>query len=288
MTCPAPVVKGFFDAKTWTITYVVHDPETKDAVVIDAVTEYCNAASVYKEGTGTAHTAVEYIAAEGLNVHMILETHAHADHLSGSAFFRRTFPQAGLGIGEGIKKVQEMFVAGVYQVEDQIPVDGRQFTTLFKPHETYPFGSLALRVLPTPGHTPACCSYVIGDCVFTGDAMFMPDGGTGRCDFPGGSADDLYTSITKELYSLPDATRVFVGHDYQPGGREIAFETTIGAQKASNIQLPDGRSREEFVKFRTDRDATLRAPLLLYQSVQVNIDGGKIPPFLKIPCTKAE
>eukprot|EP01063_Lacrimia_lanifica_P019686 TRINITY_DN2713_c0_g3_i1.p1 TRINITY_DN2713_c0_g3~~TRINITY_DN2713_c0_g3_i1.p1 ORF type:complete len:320 (+),score=125.64 TRINITY_DN2713_c0_g3_i1:45-1004(+) len=278
----APEVKGFFDPKTFTVTYVVWDAATKDAMVIDAVTAYCNASSTYEEGVGTAKDVVDLAAAEGLQVHYILETHAHADHLSGSQYLRKVFPAAQIGVGDQITAVQETFKA-IYNMPSEFPTDGRQFDRLFKAHEEFAAGALEVRVLPTPGHTPACVSYVIGDAVFTGDCMFLPDSGTGRCDFPGGSSEAMYTSITEQLYSLPDSTRVFVGHDYQPGGRGVEYESTIAAQKAANIQLPAGRTEEEFVGFRSARDATLRAPLLLYPSIQVNIDAGRMPDMLKIP-----
>ncbi len=220
---------------------------------------------------------------------MILETHAHADHLSGARLVKKRFPDAPIAIGRRITEVQRIFKA-VFALPPGFAVDGSQFDRLLDDDERVAAGSLAFRVLYTPGHTPACASYLFGDALFTGDALFMPDMGTGRCDFPGGSASDLYDSIVGRIYGLPEATRVLVGHDYQPGGREVAWETTVGEQKRANVQLPAGRSREDFVAFRSERDKILAAPRLLFQSVQVNIDAGSMPDadssnrrFLKIP-----
>ena len=180
-----------------------------------------------------------------------------------------------MAIGEAITKVQTVF-KGVFNLPETFATDGSQFDALVEEGRSYDAGSLSFTVIGTPGHTPACVTYQIGDAIFTGDALFMPDSGTGRCDFPAGSAEDLYTSIRK-LYELPDDTRVFVGHDYQPGGRDVAWETTIGASKAANIQLKGETSRKDFVGFRNQRDAGLAAPRLLFQSVQVNVDAGRLP-----------
>jgi glyoxylase-like metal-dependent hydrolase (beta-lactamase superfamily II) len=280
-------IKAFYDARTFTVSYVVYDPASKDAVIIDPVLDYDPAAS--KVWTESVDQLVEFAKAQSLNVHYILETHAHADHLSGSQLLKKTFPQAQVAIGERITVVQETFKK-VFDLTDDFPTDGRQFDRLLKDGETVRAGSLAFDVIFTPGHTPACACYKFGDAVFTGDAIFMPDMGTGRCDFPAGSAHDLYRSISQKLYSLPEATRLFVGHDYQPGGREVAFETTVGAQKAGNVQLKGETSETDFVLFRSARDKQLAAPKLLFQSVQVNIDAGKMPQpntecrrYLKIP-----
>jgi glyoxylase-like metal-dependent hydrolase (beta-lactamase superfamily II) len=279
-------IKAFYDTRTSTMTYVVFDADTKDAVVIDPVLDYEPKAS--KTWTESADAVIDYVKSNDLELHYILETHAHADHLSGSQIIQEAFPQAKIGVGERITEVQEVF-KDVFDLPEDFPTDGRQFDLLLSEDEELEAGSLSIKTIFTPGHTPACATYQVEDAVFTGDAMFMPDMGTGRCDFPGGSAEDMYDSIHK-LYELPVDTRVFVGHDYQPGGREVAWETTIGEQKRDNIQIPADRSKEEFVKFRSERDATLDAPQLLFQSVQVNVDAGKLPDpsknevrYLRIP-----
>lgn len=280
-------IQAFFDPRTSTISYVVYDETTRDAVIIDPVLDYEPAAS--RIWTESVEKIVEFVDEHGLAPRMLLETHAHADHLSGSQMLRKRYPDAGIAIGRNITEVQRIF-RDVFALPDDFPVDGRQFDRLLDDGEEVRVGSLAFKVLYTPGHTPACASYLFGDALFTGDAMFMPDMGTGRCDFPAGSAMDMYKSITNRIFELPDETRMFVGHDYQPGGREPAWETTVGEQKRSNVQLKEGTTLEEFVKFRTERDKTLSAPKLLFQSVQVNIDAGAIPRpdednrrFLKIP-----
>jgi glyoxylase-like metal-dependent hydrolase (beta-lactamase superfamily II) len=280
-------VKAFFDSRTFTVTYIVHDPATNDAVIIDPVLDYDPAAS--KVWAESVEQVIEYVRAEKLNVHYILETHAHADHLSGSQLLKRAFPQAKIAVGERITVVQQTFKT-IFNLTEDFATDGSQFDRLLKDGEIVDAGSLKLAVIFTPGHTPACATYKIEDAIFTGDAIFMPDGGTGRCDFPAGSAKDLYHSISRKLYALPDSTRVFVGHDYQPGGREVKWETTIGDEKQNNIQLKATTSEDEFIQFRAARDKTLAAPRLLFQSVQVNIDAGKMPKpnedkkrYLKIP-----
>ena len=280
-------VKAFFDSRTFTVTYIVHDPATNDAVIIDPVLDYDPAAS--KVWAESVEQVIEYVRAEKLNVHYILETHAHADHLSGSQLLKRAFPQAKIAVGERITVVQQTFKT-IFNLTEDFATDGSQFDRLLKDGEIVDAGSLKLAVIFTPGHTPACATYKIEDAIFTGDAIFMPDGGTGRCDFPAGSAKDLYHSISRKLYALPDSTRVFVGHDYQPGGREVKWETTIGDEKQNNIQLKATTSEDEFIQFRAARDKTLAAPKLLFQSVQVNIDAGKMPKpnedkkrYLKIP-----
>lgn len=280
-------IKPFYDDRTFTMTYVVYDPSTSDAVIIDPVLDYDPAAS--KVWTESADKVMAFVDSQKLKVHYILETHAHADHLSGSQLLKKRYPQAKVAIGERITVVQETFKK-VFDLPQDFPTDGRQFDRLLKDGEVVEAGSLKIEVLFTPGHTPACACYKIADAVFTGDAIFMPDMGTGRCDFPAGSATDLYKSISGKLYALPEATRLFVGHDYQPGGRPVAWETTVGAQKQDNIQLKAGTSEAEFVQFRSNRDKQLAAPKLLFQSVQINIDAGQMPKpnsenkrFLKIP-----
>lgn len=273
-------VEAFYDPSTSTLTYVVFDPDTHDAVVIDPVLDYdpISSATSYE----SVNRVTRFVRDRALNVHYILETHAHADHLSGSQILRKRFPAARIGIGKRITEVQEMF-KGIFDLPGDFATDGRQFDDLFDDGEIIQAGKLAIRVILTPGHTPACVTYHIGDAIFTGDVLFMPDMGTGRCDFPAGSATDLYQSITEKLYTLPDETRVFVGHDYQPGGRDVAYETTIAAEKDKNIQLPGDRDRDSFVEFRRNRDQDLAAPRLLLQSVQVNVDAGTVPRFLRIP-----
>jgi glyoxylase-like metal-dependent hydrolase (beta-lactamase superfamily II) len=265
-------IETLYHEPTYTLTYVVWDEDTRDAVIIDPVLDYDPLAS---------QTAVDFleeldqvIADNDLKVRWILETHAHADHLSGSQYLKRKY-DAGVVIGEDIKVVQETF-KNIFDLPDEFATDGSQFDRLVADGETLQAGSLPVQVIATPGHTPACVTYEIGDALFTGDALFMDDYGTGRCDFPKGSAEDLYESIQK-LYALPDETRVFVGHDYQPGDREVKWETTIGKSKANNPQLKGDTTKEEFVKFRTERDATLSPPRLIFQSVQVNVDAGHIP-----------
>ncbi len=280
-------IEAFYDDRTSTISYVVLDPATRDAVIIDPVLDYDPAASrLWPE---SVQRVVDFVEARSLVPRMVLETHAHADHLSGARLIKQRYPGAEMAIGRNITTVQETF-RRVFALPDDFPVDGRQFDRLLDDGEMVQAGSIGFLVLFTPGHTPACASYLFGDALFTGDALFMPDMGTGRCDFPAGSAMDLYKSVTDRIYSLPDDTRVFVGHDYQPGGREPAWETTVGEQKRTNVQLRADTSLEDFVAFRSKRDKKLNAPKLLFQSVQVNIDAGRIPRaddsnrrFLKIP-----
>lgn len=280
-------IQAFYDEQTSTLTYVVFDPASHDAVVIDPVLDYDPAGSVVSHAS--VDRVIAFLTEQQLELRMILETHAHADHLSGSQVLKRRFPAAQTAIGSKITVVQATFKQ-VFDLPSDFPTDGRQFDRLLADREIVEAGSLRFEVISTPGHTPACVCFKFGDALFTGDALFMPDMGTGRCDFPAGSAADLYDSITTRIYTLPDDTRVFVGHDYQPGGRALAYQTTVGEQKASNIQLPASRSREAFIEFRNKRDASLSAPKLLFQSVQVNVDAGALPSpsanetrYLKIP-----
>jgi len=280
-----PEVKSFLHEPSSTWTYVVHDGKT--AAIVDPALDYD-----YRSGR-TATTSAEAVAAfvreAGLNVEWILETHAHADHLSAAPFLRRELG-GRIAIGEGIRKVQSTF-KGLLNLEPGFATDGTQFDHLFREGETFRIGTLEGRVIPTPGHTNDSVTYLIGDAAFVGDSLFMPDGGTARCDFPGGDAHVLYQSIQR-LYALPSGTRVFVCHDYGPGGREPRCETTIAAQREGNIHVRDGISEAEFVQLRTRRDATLAVPDLLYPSVQVNVRAGELPPpesngcrYLKIPVT---
>lgn len=266
-------IETFYDPATYTLTYVVFDPKSRDAVVIDPVLDYDPLASA--TSTKSIAAVEAFLEKNDLRLHYVLETHAHADHLSGSQYLKARF-DAKVGIGERIREVQEVF-KGVFDLGEGFATDGRQFDVLFADGEKVKAGTLDIEIVATPGHTPACVSYKMGDAVFVGDALFIEDYGTGRCDFPKGSADALYTSVHDKLYALPDATRVFVGHDYQPNGRAMRAETTIGKSKESNIQLRASTSREDFVRMRTERDAKLAAPRLLYPSVQVNVDAGRLP-----------
>lgn len=283
-------VKEFFDQATWTLTYVVYDDKSRDAVIIDPVWDYDPAAS--RLSTASAEEVAAFVKEQRLKVHYILETHAHADHVSGSQILKSFYPEAKVGIGAQITEVQKVF-KGVFDLDASFPTDGSQFDILLEEDKQLKAGSLEIRTIFTPGHTPACASYVIGEAVFTGDALFMPDYGTGRCDFPAGSAAVLYESVHEKLYSLPDHYKVFVGHDYLPNGRKLQFQSTIGQEKAQNIQLNAKTTREEFVHFRSTRDRSLAAPKLLLPSVQINIDAGHLPkpaangiPYLKIPIRK--
>jgi len=280
-----PEVKPFLHEQSSTWTYVVHDGGT--AAIVDPALDYD-----YRSGrtdTGSAREVAAFVRAAGLSVEWILETHAHADHLSAAPFLRHELG-GRIAIGEGIRKVQATF-KGLLNLEPSFATDGTQFDHLFREGETFRIGTLEGRVIPTPGHTNDSVTYLIGDAAFVGDSLFMPDGGTARCDFPGGDAHVLYRSIQR-LYALPPGTRVYVCHDYGPGGRERQCETTIAAQKAGNIHAHDGVSEGEFVELRTRRDATLAVPDLLYPSVQVNVRAGDLPPpesngrrYLKIPVT---
>lgn len=265
-------IEPFYDSRTSTLTYVAFDTASRDAVVIDPVLDY-------NADNGTTWTesfdrVASYIEREQLRLHYVLETHAHADHLSSSQLFRRAY-DAKVAIGERISEVQTTFKP-IFDLPVSFAVDGSQFDRLLRDGETIRAGTLALDVIATPGHTPACVTFKIEDALFTGDALFTEDYGTGRCDFPRGSAAALYDSIQR-LYALPDATRVFVGHDYQPGGRPVRWETTIGASKLKNPQLSATTTKDAFVAMRNARDASLAAPKLLLPSVQVNVDAGRLP-----------
>lgn len=280
-------VKEFFDKDTWTLTYVVFDAETKDAVILDPVWDYDPAAS--KLARESVDRVIAFVKERALKVHLILETHAHADHLSGAQLLKEVFPGSRVGIGANIRKVQKTF-SEIYHLGPSFRSDGSQFDFLLEEGRGLRVGSLTIQTIYTPGHTPACASYLIGDAVFTGDALFMPDYGTGRCDFPEGSAEDLYHSVHEKLYRLPDETRVFTGHDYLPNGRSLKFQSTIGEEKAQNFQLNAETKASEFIEFRKKRDATLAAPRLLLPSIQVNIRAGRLPEaeengrhYLKIP-----
>lgn len=267
-------IEAFYERETCTLTYIVWDKESKDALIIDPVLNYSPNSGQYSYQE--AQKLLDFVNKNSLNVHYILETHVHADHLSSSVYLKEQLPGAKLGIGERIKEVQEIFTK-IFNLEAQVKSDGSQFDHLFYDGEEVSAGSLKFKVLFTPGHTPACCSLLFDGVVFTGDALFMPDYGTGRCDFPRGDAEDLYDSVTNVLYKLPDETRVLVGHDYCPKGRELKWESTIGESKKENIRLKGDTARDEFVNARKSRDSELNAPRLLYPSLQVNMNAGKLP-----------
>ncbi len=265
-------IQEFYDPATYTLTFVVYDEASHDAVVIDPVLDYDPGAS--QTSTASVDAISKFVEREGLTLRYVLETHAHADHLSGSQLLKRRHG-AKVAIGARITEVQQTF-KGVFDLGPEFRTDGSQFDRLLADGETLDAGTLAVKVIATPGHTPACVSFLVGDALFTGDALFIEDYGTGRCDFPRGSAAELYDSVQK-LYALPDATRVFVGHDYQPGGRALRFETTIGDSKRANIQLSAATAKDDYVTFRQARDATLSPPRLLLASVQVNVNAGVLP-----------
>ena len=265
-------IEAFFDHRTWTLSYLVYDETSRDAVIIDPVLDYDPLR--VKVFTESIERYLSRIHALGLTLRWSLDTHAHADHISAGAELRDRLG-ARLGIGARITEVQALF--GALFGRTDLPADGSQFDRLVADGDVIDAGGLSIKVIATPGHTPACVTYQIGDALFTGDALFMPDYGTGRCDFPRGCATELYASV-KRLYGHPDSTRIFVGHDYQPGGRPVAWMTTVGESKASNIQLRGDTDEQSFVGFRTARDATLSPPNLIFQSIQCNIDAGRLPP----------
>lgn len=265
--------KHFYDEATSTLTYLVWDKDSKDAVVIDPVLNYDPLAS--STSTDSLESLCCFIRDNGLTLHWSLETHVHADHLSGAQYLQRHFG-AKTAISKHITTVQNTF-KNLFNLPHEFRPNGSQFDNLLDDGDMIIAGTLEVEVLHTPGHTPACVSYRMGDAVFTGDALFIEDIGTGRCDFPAGSAEDLYHSVQSQLYTLPDATRVFVGHDYQPGGRPLRCETTIGASKNGNVRLKASTDKASFVRIRSERDSTLKAPRLLYQSLQVNIEAGRLP-----------
>lgn len=282
---PSPTVEGFFDAATHTVTYLVADPATGAALVIDPVLDFDAASG--RTSTASLEQVLARIAERGLKLERVLETHAHADHLTGADEIRRR-TGAPIGIGSRITEVQKVF--GVLFEAHDVTADGVVFDSLYADGTRFTLGGLPVEVLHTPGHTPACVSYVIGDAAFVGDTLFMPDYGSARCDFPGGDARTLYGSIQR-LFALPPETRVFVGHDYLPEGRtDYRWESTVAAQKSGNIHLGGGRSEAEFVALREARDATLKVPALILPSLQINIRAGALPPpepsgkrFLKLP-----
>jgi glyoxylase-like metal-dependent hydrolase (beta-lactamase superfamily II) len=280
-----PQVHGFFDDATWTVTYVVHDGPGTACAIIDPVLDYDPKSG--RTRTASADKVIAYVQANRLQVDWILETHAHADHLTAAPYLRSRLG-GRTGIGEHIRTVQKVF-KGIFNLEPEFRQDGTQFDRLFRDRDEFRIGELTVRVMHVPGHTPADLAYQVGDAVFVGDTLFMPDVGTARCDFPGGDANKLYASVRKIL-SLPPETRLFMCHDYPPEGRHPAFETTVVEQREKNIHVHDGVTQEQFVQMRNRRDATLEMPVLILPSVQVNIRAGEMPPregngvsYLKIP-----
>jgi len=284
-----PDVKAFFDDDTNTISYVVRDPGSTACAIIDSVLDYDPAAG--RTSTASADQIIAYVKEQGLEVVWVLETHVHADHLSAAPYLQDALG-GRIGIGENITVVQNVF-GKVFNAGTEFERDGSQFDQLFKEQDRFEIGGLHGFVLHTPGHTPACLTYVIGDAGFVGDTLFMPDYGTARCDFPGGSAEQMYDSIQKVL-SLPDETRLFMCHDYgAPGREEYVWETTVAEEKANNVHVGAGKTKEEFVKMRTERDAQLGMPRLIIPSIQVNMRAGEMPPaedngviYLKVPVNK--
>ncbi|MDF1803158.1 MBL fold metallo-hydrolase [Thalassovita sp.] len=284
-----PEVTAFFDDATNTISYVVRDPAGRACAIIDSVLDFDYSSG--RTDTKSADSIIKYVQDNNLNVEWLLESHVHADHLSAAPYIQEAVG-GKIGIGDRIKIVQDTF-GKVFNEGTEFQRDGSQFDQLFQEGDSLHIGQLRADVLHTPGHTPACLTYVIGDSAFVGDTLFMPDFGTARCDFPGGSAETLYASIQKIL-SLPDDTRIFVGHDYKAPGRDVyAWETTVGEQKAKNIHVAADKNRDDFVKMRTERDAKLDMPKLIIPSLQVNMRAGQMPEpdeqgdvFLKVPVNK--
>lgn len=283
-----PDVTGFFDEATNTISYVVKDPASQSCAIIDSVMDIDYAAG--RITFEHADIIIAHVTDHNLTVEWLLETHVHADHLSGAPYLQDRLG-GRIGIGNNITVVQKTF-GKVFNEGTEFARDGSQFDQLFEDGDALSIGGMAVRVMHTPGHTPACLTYIMGDAAFVGDTLFMPDGGSARADFPGGDAGVLYDSIQKVL-ALPDETRLFMCHDYGPNGREIRWETTVAQEKAHNIHVGGGTSRQDFVAMRTQRDATLNMPKLIIPSLQVNMRAGQLPPadkdgnkFLKVPVNK--
>lgn len=289
LSLPAPIVTAFFDDATNTVSYVVQDPQGSACAIIDSVLDFDHAAG--RTDTRSADRVVAFIQDKALNLQWILESHVHADHLSAAPYLQEKLG-GKIGIGNQIRVVQDTF-GKVFNEGTEFQRDGSQFDALFADGDSFHIGQMRADVMHTPGHTPACLTYVIGDAAFVGDTLFMPDFGTARCDFPGGSAHDLYQSIQRIL-SLPDETRIFVGHDYKAPGREdFAWETTVAAQKVANVHVGGGKDEDSFVDLRETRDAQLAMPKLIVPSLQVNMRAGHMPPaeedgtvMLKLPINK--
>lgn len=284
-----PTIKAFFDEPTFTFSYVVSDPGAGKCAIIDPVLDYDPASG--RTDTKAADKIVEYVRGKGLETQWILETHVHADHLTAAPYLKKRLG-GSIAIGFNIAPVQETF-AKIFNTEPEFKPDGRQFGALFRDGDHFLVGDIPARAIHTPGHTPACMTYLIGDAAFVGDTLFMPDYGTARTDFPGGDARTLYRSIQK-IFALPDSTRLFMCHDYKaPGRDEYLCETTVADEKKNNIHVHEGVSEEEFVEMRTARDKTLAMPRLILPSVQVNMRAGEFPPaedngvhYLKMPLDK--
>jgi glyoxylase-like metal-dependent hydrolase (beta-lactamase superfamily II) len=281
----SPTVQPFFDPVTSTLTYVVYEAAGSACAIIDSVLDYDPTSG--RTATASADRVIEFVRAHDLRVEWILETHAHADHVSAAPYLRKRLG-GRIAIGERIRSVQGIFKK-VFNLEPEFRLDGSQFDHLFQGDETFRIGRLTGKALYVPGHTPADMAYQIGDAVFVGDTLFMPDVGTARCDFPGGNAPMLYRSV-RRILSLPGDTRLFVCHDYPPAGRDPQWETSVSKERAENIHIRDGVSEEQFVQMRTGRDATLSMPVLMLPAIQVNIRAGDMPPpedngvsYLKIP-----
>jgi glyoxylase-like metal-dependent hydrolase (beta-lactamase superfamily II) len=280
-----PQVHGIFDPATWTVTYVVYEKEGAPCAIIDSVLDYDPKSG--RTRTDSADKVIDFVREKNLTVAWILETHAHADHLTAAPYLKKKLG-GKTAIGDHISAVQQVF-KGIFHLESEFATDGSQFDHLLKDGEHFSIGALSANTMYVPGHTPACVAYQIADAVFVGDTMFMPDVGTARCDFPGGDAKTLYASA-KKILSLPDETRLFMCHDYPPTDRPVAFETTVGEQRRKNIHVHDGISEAAFVDMRTKRDATLEMPVLILPAVQINIRAGDLPPaesngvaYVKIP-----
>lgn len=284
-----PNVKAFFDLATNTVSYVVGEPQGSGCAIVDSVLDFDQASG--RTDTKSADAIIDHVKTHQLRVDWILETHVHADHLSAAPYLQDKIG-GKIGIGDRITVVQDTF-GKVFNEGTEFQRDGSQFDALFKEGDSFHIGQMRGDVLHTPGHTPACLTYLIGDAAFVGDTLFMPDFGTARCDFPGGSSEALFNSIQRIL-ALPDETRVFVGHDYKaPGRDDFAWETTVGEQKALNVHIGDKCSVEDFVRMRDERDATLGMPRLILPSIQVNMRAGQMPPkddagnvYLKVPINK--
>jgi len=281
----SPVVHSFYHKETGTWSYVVADPATRVSAIIDPVLDYDSKSG--RTSTTSAQQLIDTALQNTYRIEWILETHAHADHISAAPFIKKNLG-GRIAIGKGITDVQKTFKP-VFNLDENFATDGSQFDHLFDNDEVFSIGELQAHIVPTPGHTNDSVSYLIGDAVFVGDSLFMPDGGSARCDFPGGNAALLYQSIHR-LFDLPDATRMFVCHDYSPGGREPRCETTVGEQKRNNIHAASSVTEKEFIAMRTARDATLSMPALIIPSVQVNIAAGVFPAaedngviYLKVP-----
>ncbi len=280
-----PQVHGIFDPATWTVTYVVYEKEGAPCAIIDSVLDYDPKSG--RTRTDSADKVIDFVREKNLTVAWILETHAHADHLTAAPYLKKKLG-GKTAIGDHISAVQQVF-KGIFHLESEFATDGSQFDHLLKDGEHFSIGALSANTMYVPGHTPACVAYQIADAVFVGDTMFMPDVGTARCDFPGGDAKTLYASA-KKILSLPEETRLFMCHDYPPTDRPVAFETTVGEQRRKNIHVHDGISEAAFVDMRTQRDATLEMPVLILPAVQINIRAGDLPPaesngvaYVKIP-----